>query len=89
MTQERNVKPRSRGLINASGLQLLPRHVERIKTLRVLLEQSARKAEMFAAEGDVVRAQAHRDRLVSLQEELDRRLGEVEKLKAELASTEA
>lgn len=86
---ERKTKPRSRAQINAEGPALLPRHIERIKKLRVALEESQRKAAMFDAEGDATRAQAHRVKIGTMQAELDGRLAAIAQIKKDLESIEA
>lgn len=70
MTEER--KPRSRGQINPTKAQMTGRHVGRINTLRGAIEKAT--------------ARGNAERVASLQDELDRRLAEVEEIKAELAS---
>lgn len=63
-------KPRSRALINPSKAEQAGRHVGRIGRLRDAIE----KAD---ARGNI-------EKVISLQDELDRRMAEVAEIKAEL-----
>lgn len=72
---ERKTKPRSRGLINATGVDLLPRHLGRIKTLRLAIEKA--------------KGREQHERVESLKAELDGRLAAIEQIKKDLESIEA
>lgn len=84
MSQERNVKPRSKGLINATGVALAPRHVGRIQTLRGAIEKAKKRIAEATEAGDSDTLKRYEGRVESLQEELDRRLEELKAIRAEL-----
>jgi hypothetical protein len=59
----REGKPRSRGLINPSAIDMIPRHVGRIDRLRMAIDKAKDREQP--------------ERVASLEAELNRRLGEL------------
>ena len=84
MGAEREVKPRSRGAINAPETALAGRHLGRIETLRGAIEKAQNRLAEFQAAGDGDRVSAYTDRIASLSEELDRRLSSLRAIKDEV-----